>query len=230
MLDIKGLSTGYGKKKILRDVALSIREKETHLLVGPNGAGKSTMLRTIIGVHKVWEGHIVYNGQDITGEKAYNIVSKGVRLVPEGKGTFSNLRVQDNLGFGAKVLKTSVKKRPSISKVYDLFPVLEKRKNQVAGTLSGGERQMLSIGIALASEPKLLLLDEPTLGLAPKLIDTMFDALRELIRDGLTMLLVEQNVRKAAKIADKLEVMRLGEIVHRGNPNSIDIDQLWDFF
>lgn len=230
LLEVKGLITGYGKKKVLHGVDLMVYPGETFLLIGPNGAGKTTALNTILGVHPIWKGNVFFEGRKITGNMAYSTVRQGIRLVPQGQGVFSQLRVEDNLRFGLELLPNSKDYASSLSEVYDLFPILDNRRKQIAGSLSGGQRQMLSIGMALASRPKMLFLDEPSLGLAPALVDKVIEALTRLINSGLTILLVEQNVGKAIKVANRVGIMRSGVIVHNQDSGSINVNELWQYF
>jgi branched-chain amino acid transport system ATP-binding protein len=216
MLDISGLRAGYGKIEVLHDVALRIEQGQMVTLIGANGAGKTTLLKTISGLIRPSAGTIDFAGESIARHPAHKIVGLGISHVPEGRAILKRMTVLDNLRMGAYVRRDAGIGR-DIGQVLERFPALAGRRNQLAGTLSGGEQQMLAIGRALVARPRLLLLDEPSLGLAPKFITRIFLTLRELNREGKTILLVEQNARQALRVADFALVMERGRIVLSGS-------------
>jgi branched-chain amino acid transport system ATP-binding protein len=216
MLAIRGLCSGYGKIKVLHDVDVTIEQGQIVSLIGANGAGKTTLLKTITGLIPASAGQIDFAGTSITGRPAHKIVALGISHVAEGRAILKRMTVLDNLRMGAYVRSDSEVDR-DITQVLERFPVLAERRNQMAGTLSGGEQQMLAIGRALVARPRLLLLDEPSLGLAPKIVTRIFITLRELKQEGTTILLVEQNARLALQIANQGYVMERGRIVLIGS-------------
>ncbi len=216
LLDVQGLSAGYGHVPVLRDVSLHVDAGEVVTLVGANGAGKSTLLKAIVGLVRPSRGSIAFDGQDVTRTPPERMVRRGVALVPEGRMLFGPLSVLDNLLLGAHG-RGAHHADVAMTRAFALFPVLEQRLSQSAETLSGGEQQMLAVSRALMSEPRLLLLDEPSLGLAPKIIAEILAALDALRTDGLTVLLVEQDVQVALKHADRGYVMRTGRIEAEGS-------------
>jgi branched-chain amino acid transport system ATP-binding protein len=216
LLNISGLNAGYGKVPILRDVTFHIDEGEVVTIIGPNGAGKSTLLKTISGLIKPFSGEILFGGHNIEGLHAYNVTSAGISYIPEGGRPFPNMAVRDNLMMGAYVNREKFKDH-ILDEIFEIFPVLQERQGQMARTLSGGEKQMLSIGRGLASKPRLLMLDEPSLGLAPKLVDEIYRKLQTLRELGLTVLLVEQNITYALELADRGYVLENGRIALEGS-------------
>jgi branched-chain amino acid transport system ATP-binding protein len=216
MLALNGLRSGYGKIAVLHDVNLSIERGQIVTLIGANGAGKTTLLKTISGLIRPTAGTIEFEGKSIARLPAHRIVAQGLSQVPEGRAILKRMTVMDNLRMGAFTRHDSGI-TADIGKVFERFPVLAERREQMAATLSGGEQQMLAIGRALIARPSLLLLDEPSLGLAPKFITRIFQTLRELRQEGKTILLVEQNARQALQIADRGYVMERGRIVLNGN-------------
>ncbi len=212
LLDIRGIEVGYGSITALRGIDLEVRQGEIVTLIGANGAGKTTTLRTISGLLRPSKGDVQYLGQSIVKLKPHVIVAKGLSHVPEGRGIFANLTVHDNLELGGYLRKDKITSE-EYQRIYTLFPVLEQRLKQNAGTLSGGEQQMLAISRALMSKPKLLLLDEPSLGLAPQMVQTIFRVIREINQEGTTILLVEQNAHMALTTAHRGYVMETGRIV-----------------
>ncbi len=216
MLKIENINAYYGDLQALWGVSLEVDEGDLVALVGPNGSGKSTTLKVITGLLKSASGKVSFLGQNLTKKPVHQIVSLGISQVPEGGRIFSEMSVLENLELGAFVSEARKVKDQTLGSVYECFPRLEERKNQRAGTLSGGERQMLAIGRALMSKPKLLLLDEPSFGLAPILVDQMFNKIIEINREGVTILLVEQNVRSALELANKSYVIENGRIVGEG--------------
>ncbi len=214
-LEVNELCAGYGKVPILHDVTFNVGEDETVALIGPNGAGKSTLLKAISGLISPTKGSVRMNGKELVGISSDRVIHEGIAYVPEGGRPFPNMSVNDNLRMGAfscrEVLKTGV-----LDELYELFPVLKKRAKQYARTLSGGERQMLAIARGLVSRPKLIMLDEPSLGVAPKLVDEIYSRIAALKDKHLTVLLVEQNTSYALELADRAYVLENGHIVMQG--------------
>lgn len=226
LLEIDNLHTYYGHVHALKGLDLKVEEGEIVSLIGANGAGKSTTLRTISGLVRPREGKITFAGQSINQAPAYKIVEKGISQAPEGRQIFSTLTVTENLNMGAYTLGNDRQAVEANRKhVFGLFPRLEERKDQLGGTLSGGEQQMLSIGRALMAHTKLLMLDEPSLGLAPKLVRLIFDTIREINARGVTILLVEQNARAALKIAHRAYVLETGQCVLTGSAAELLADE-----
>jgi len=220
LLSIRALEVGYGAISALHGIDLDVQKGEIVTLIGANGAGKTTTLRTISGLLKPRKGHVTFNGQDITGVKPHVITGRGVSHVPEGRGIFANLTVQDNLELGAYLRKDKIAKE-EYERVFSLFPVLKERIKQNAGTLSGGEQQMLAISRALMAKPTVLLLDEPSLGLAPQMVQTIFRVIREINAEGTTILLVEQNAHMALVTAHRGYVMETGRITLADNTKAL---------
>jgi branched-chain amino acid transport system ATP-binding protein len=216
MLDVENLHVYYGGIHALKGISLEVPEGKVVTLIGANGAGKSTTLRTISGIVKPREGRITFEGKDMTGLPSYAVVGMGIAMVPEGRRVFTNLTVLENLLVGAHSRQDSVGVQRDLDWVYELFPILKERTSQSAGTLSGGEQQMLAVGRALMSRPRLLLMDEPSLGLAPNLVKEVIKTIRQLHDEGTTILLVEQNARAALRIADYGYILETGEIVLQG--------------
>ena len=216
MLKIDNIDVYYGAIHALKGISLEVKEGEIVTLIGANGAGKSTTLRTISGLLKPKTGSITFLGQNIEGVRAHEIVKKGISQVPEGRRVFAEMTVMENLDLGAFVRKDKAGIQQDLKHVFELFPRLEERKNQSAGTLSGGEQQMLAMGRALMSKPQLLMLDEPSMGLAPILVEQIFDIIRRLHQNGTTILLVEQNAQMALSVADRGYVLETGAIVTTG--------------
>lgn len=216
MLKVENLVVSYGGIEALKGISLEVPEGKIVTLIGANGAGKSTLLRSIIGLVKPAEGKITYEDKDITGLNSQKIVQTGITLVPEGRRVFPNLTVLENLKIGAYLRNDKEGIEKDIRWIYDLFPRLEERSWQMAGTLSGGEQQMLAMARALMSRPKLLLLDEPSMGLAPLLVKEIFNIIKEINASGTTVLLVEQNANMALSIADKAYVLETGRITLSG--------------
>ena len=215
MLSVKGLRAGYGKIEVLHDVGLTIAQGRIVTLIGANGAGKTTLLKTISGLIRPGAGTIAFEGDSLVRQPPHKIVARGLSHVPEGRAILKRMTVFDNLRMGAYV-RSDRDIGNDIDAVFARFPVLAERRAQMAGTLSGGEQQMLAIGRALVARPRLLLLDEPSLGLAPKIVTRIFQTLRELKQEGKTILLVEQNARQALQVADHGYVMERGRIVLSG--------------
>jgi branched-chain amino acid transport system ATP-binding protein len=224
VLEVKGVDVLYGDVQALWDVSLDVGKGAIVALVGANGAGKSTLLKTISGINRATKGEILFAGKPITDLKAQEVVETGISHVPEGRRLFSNLTVLENLKLGAYPPRARTVVADSLERAFDLFPVLRSRQTQKAGSLSGGEQQMLAIGRAMMSQPTLLMLDEPSLGLSPILVRTMFDLVVTLNKRGVTVLLVEQNIRQALKIADQAYVLKNGKIVLAGRGEDLLAD------
>ncbi|MFC1971946.1 ABC transporter ATP-binding protein [Chloroflexota bacterium] len=222
MLEVDGIDVYYGDLQALWDVSLTVEGKELAVICGSNGSGKSTLLKTVVGILKPERGSIKFLGERIDGIPPYNNVAEGISLVPEGARVFPYTTVIDNLKLGAYTVKEKEQIKDSLKFVYEFFPVLRERENQLAGTLSGGERQMLAIGRALMSEPKLLLLDEPSAGLAPLLSANLFEVIKEINKGkGTSILLSEQNLHQALKLADKAYVLETGRVVLAGTGEEV---------
>jgi len=221
MLQIRDLETGYGKKQVIFGLSLEVNEGEIIALIGPNGAGKSTLLKTVCGLLPVWKGQVTFNGASINGSTPAKNVARGITFAPQGNRVFDELTVMENLEVGGYQLRKKELK-PRIEQVFDIFPVLKERARQEAGRLSGGEQQMLAFARALVPKPKLLMLDEPSLGLAPNLVATVFEKVTQVNREtGVTILIVEQKVREVLRIAHRAYGMRLGKIALEGSPDEI---------
>ena len=216
LLEIKDLKVSYGFITALKGINISVEEGQIVTLLGSNGAGKTTTLRTISGAIKPESGSITLDGKDIAGLPTYKIAKAGVTQSPEGRLLFSELTVEENLKVGAYGVKSKAQLKENFERVYKLFPILKERKSQIANTLSGGEQQMVAIGRALMSNPKILLLDEPSLGLAPLIIEEIFKAFTKIREEGTTILIVEQNALQTLKIADYAYVLELGSISLEG--------------
>ena len=222
MLKVENINVYYGQIHAIKDISFEVKEGEIVSLIGANGAGKSTILKTVSGIMHPKSGSIQFLGEDIAHKPAHTLVYKGMAHVPEGRRIFLNMTVKENLDMGAFSQKTVSKE--DIENVYERFPRLKERYKQIAGTLSGGELQMLAIGRALMSHPKLLMLDEPSMGLAPILVDQIFDIIKELNDAGTTILLVEQNAQMALSIADRGYVLETGRIVTSADAQSLLYD------
>lgn len=222
MLKIDNINVYYGNIHALKGVSLEINKGEIVTLIGANGAGKSTLLKTISGLLKPKNGEILFQDQSIAGKVAQTIVKQGISHVPEGRRVFANMSVEENLELGAYLRKDKKAIREDFDKVYDLFPRLHERRKQLSGTLSGGEQQMLAMGRALMARPKVLLLDEPSMGLAPLLVKIIFRIIEEINQSGTTILLIEQNANMALSIADRAYVIETGKIVLSGSPEELN--------
>jgi branched-chain amino acid transport system ATP-binding protein len=214
MLKINDLHVNYGGIAAVKGISIHVPEKSIVTLIGANGAGKSTTLRAIAGLVKAASGEIIFQGENILGKDTIDIVAKGITLVPEGRRVFANLTVLENLKIGAYLRNDNIEE--DIYKVYDLFPRLKEREWQLAGTLSGGEQQMLAVGRALMAKPKLIMMDEPSLGLAPLVVNNIFEIIQEINKQGTTILLIEQHANKALKIADYGYVLETGNLSFEG--------------
>ena len=221
MLEIKDVEVFYGMIQAIKGVSFQVNEGEVMALIGANGAGKTTILHSITGLIAPKKGQIFFEGQDITATPAHKIGSMGMAHVPEGRRVFAQLTVLENLKMGAFTRKDKEEVEESLIRVYKRFPRLEERKNQMAGTLSGGEQQMLAMGRALMSRPRIILMDEPSMGLSPIFVNEIFDIIREVSEGGTTVLLVEQNAKKALSIADRAYVLETGRIVLDGKAQEL---------
>ena len=224
LLDVQGLHTYYGQIHALQDVSITVEKGEIVTIIGANGAGKSTLLKTISGLLKPRRGSIHLEGDDITKLKPHKIVKKGIVQVPEGRRIFGALTVTENLDMGAFTNRDGQKVKDILDKIFELFPRLKERSKQVAGTLSGGEQQMLAMGRALMTEPHVLLLDEPSMGLAPVLVDQIFETIKQLHAAGTTILLVEQNARIALQVASRGYVLQSGAVMLSDDAESLAND------
>lgn len=221
MLEVKDLNVYYGVIQALKGISFEVDEGDVIALIGANGAGKTTTLHTITGLIPAKSGSITFEGKDITRVPGYKLVSMGIAHVPEGRRVFAQLSVLQNLRMGAYTRKDKQELEATIAKVYKRFPRLEERKGQLAGTLSGGEQQMLAMGRALMSHPRLIVMDEPSMGLSPIYVNEIFDIIKEISAEGTTVLLVEQNAKKALSIANKAYVLETGTIVLKGDAKEL---------
>lgn len=225
LLEIKDLEVNYGIIKAIKGVSFDVNEGEIIALIGANGAGKTTILHTITGLIQAKKGSIVFDGKELTKTPPHKIVSMGMAHVPEGRRIFQQLSVLENLKLGAYTRKDKSEIASTLKMVYERFPRLEERKNQVAGTLSGGEQQMLAMGRALMSKPRIILMDEPSMGLSPLLVSEIFDIIKVINESGTTVLLVEQNAKKALSIADRAYVLETGNITLSGDAKDLINDE-----
>ena len=221
MLQIKDIDVYYGNIQALRGISLEVNEGEIVTLIGANGAGKSTLLKTISGLLKPKKGSIEYLGSNIDGKPAQSIVKEGISHVPEGRRVFANMTVEENLELGSYLRKDRDGIKKDLEHVYELFPRLLERRKQLSGTLSGGEQQMLAMGRALMSKPKLIILDEPSMGLAPLMVKNIFNIIEMVNKEGVTVLLVEQNANMALSVADRAYVLETGSIVLAGTAKEL---------
>ncbi|MCX8151069.1 MAG: ABC transporter ATP-binding protein [Candidatus Bathyarchaeota archaeon] len=221
MLEVKNLSAGYGMVQILWDVSFHIKEKEIVSIIGPNGAGKTTLVKTIMALLPAKDGTIQFKGEEIQNLPTYEIVKKGVTMIPEGREIFPKLTVEENLQLGAYSVKNKEKIKDTQEKLYQIFPVLKKKQKALAQTLSGGEQQMLVICRSLMSNPQLLILDEPSLGLAPIIVEKVLDTITKINEDGVTVLLVEQNIRDSLNISNRGYVLEEGKIIIDGKSREL---------
>ena len=217
MLEVKNLSVSYGAIEAVKDISFTVKDGEIVSLIGANGAGKTTTLHTITGLVPAKSGSVMYNGVDLLKTHSNKIVTLGMAHIPEGRHVFTRMSVEENLEMGAFSLEDQPSLKKDLDMVYGLFPRLKERRKQVGGTLSGGEQQMLAMGRAMMSEPKLLMLDEPSMGLAPILVEQIFDIIRELHKAGATILLVEQNAQMALQVANRAYVLETGKITLAGS-------------
>ncbi len=221
MLQIKDLYSGYDKENVLKGINLVVNRREIVALIGPNGAGKSTIIKSIFNIAKVNKGKIVFKGENINHLKTHKLMALGITYVPQGKINFDNLTIEENLKIGADYIENKEVLNKKLEEIYQKFPVLSTKKNKLAFSLSGGEQQILALGRALIQEPTLILLDEPSLGLSPKLQKQLFEIIKELNQDGISILIVEQNAKKAIEIANKTYLLENGKIVLSGGKDII---------
>jgi len=226
MLEIKNIDVFYGVSQTLYDVSLKVDEGEFVTIMGANGAGKTTIMKSIMGLIKPHNGQIIYNGQDIVASNAWDRSAMGISYVPEGRRLFPELSVLENLKVGAYKLNNVDEIRNNTEKVFTMFPRLAERKNQLANTMSGGEQQMLAIGRALMSSPELILIDEVSMGLMPLLVERVFEVIKEMNQEGITILLVEQNAKKALNYADRGYLLEVGKIVTGSDSESLKEDKM----
>ena len=224
MLTLENISVGYGAIRALKGVSMRVEQGEVVTLIGANGAGKTTTLRTFTGLLSPTEGRILFEGAEISGKPTHQLVARGISMSPEGRGVFANLTVRENLLMGAYLKKNKAEINEDLERGFRMFPRLKERESQKAGTLSGGEQQMLAMARALMSRPRLLLLDEPSLGLAPLVVHTIFEAIDEIRGEGMTVLLVEQNAHAALKHSDRAYVLETGRIVMEGPSKDLAAD------
>ncbi|MGB9080862.1 MAG: ABC transporter ATP-binding protein [Desulfuromonadaceae bacterium] len=225
VLDVKDIAVKYGDLQALWGISFSVKKGQLVALIGANGAGKTTTLKSICGLAPLAAGQIEYNGEVISGRPVHKVVDLGITLVPEGRQLFSKMTVEENLLVGAYLKRAHGKREAALKHVYSLFPRLEERRNQTAETLSGGEQQMVAIGRALMQDPQVIMFDEPSLGLAPLMVQEVFNVIKELHRQGLTIFLVEQNVHQTLKVADYCYVMENGRIVGEGTGRQLEADE-----
>ncbi len=230
MLEVKNLDVAYHDFEAVHDISLSIKQGSVVSIIGANGAGKSTIMKTIVGINKPKKGSVQFMGQDITGTRTSKIVSMGLTMSPEGSHTFEKMTIRDNLLMGAFLAKSNRERMEQLEKIYHLFPILKEKQNQLASFLSGGQRQMLAIGRAIMAEPKMLLLDEVSLGLAPVIIKDIYAKIKEINEQGLTLLLVEQDVTRSLKHSDYAYVVLEGRIVMEGKSAELDINEVNDAY
>jgi branched-chain amino acid transport system ATP-binding protein len=221
MLELENVSSAYGMVQILRDVNFKVDEKDIVSIIGPNGAGKTTLVKTIMGFLKAKTGSIKFRGENITNLPTYDIVKKGLTMIPEGREIFPRMTVEENLMLGAFSIQEKVKVKQTKERVYGIFPVLKKKEKALAQTLSGGEQQMLVICRSLMSNPQLLILDEPSLGLAPIIVEKVIDTVRTINEEGVTVLLVEQNIHDSLNVANRGYVLEEGRIVLEGKSREL---------
>lgn len=228
MLETRNLSSGYGAITVLWDVNLTFREGALTAIVGPNGAGKTTLLRTLTGLLP-YQGEILMGGQPLKG-KTWDLAAQGLVMVPEGRLVFRDMTVEENLCLGAYPERCRADLATNIERMYAFFPRLKERRHQLAGSLSGGEAQMVAMGRGLMAKPRILLIDEPSLGLAPVIVNEVFDIIRKLKEEGTTIVLIEQNTRIALSVADDLHLMRSGKVILSEKAAGIDLDRLHDLY
>jgi branched-chain amino acid transport system ATP-binding protein len=230
MIEISQVRAGYGPINILWDLSLSIGEGELTCIIGPNGAGKTTLLRAIMGLVPVTKGEITVSGRSLAGQKTWDMARQGVVMIPEGRLIFKEMTVEENLIMGAFPKEQRPRTKANLERVYNLFPRLQERRTQVAGSLSGGESQMLAMGRGLMAEPRLILLDEPSLGLAPVIVREIFAILERLKEEGSTIVLVEQNTHMAVSVADQVHLMQTGKVIFSQRAKDVDLDQLHNLY
>ncbi|MER1940786.1 ABC transporter ATP-binding protein [Castellaniella sp. FW104-16D08] len=230
MLEIEDVRAGYGVINVLWDVSLSVPQGQLTTIVGPNGAGKTTLLRAIMGLIPLSHGSITFKGQPLGGTSTWDLLGRGIAMIPEGRMVFKDMSIEENLMLGAYPKSRRAGARANCEKAYALFPQLKERRTQLAGTLSGGEAQMLAMGRGLMSDPDLLIIDEPSLGLAPVIVSELFNVLTELKKEGRTIVLVEQNTHKAVGVADHVHLMQGGKIQFSQAAADVNIEALHELY
>jgi branched-chain amino acid transport system ATP-binding protein len=230
MLEIQGLRSGYGAINVLWDVSLAAKRGEVTTIVGPNGAGKTTLLRTLMGMLPLLRGQVTFNGEPLMGVPVWQLPARGIAMVPEGRMIFREMSIEENLMLGAFAKSRRAGARAQLEEVYALFPLLKERRALQAGTLSGGQAQMLALGRGLMSSPELLLIDEPSLGLAPVMVKEVFEILARLKADGRTILLVEQNTQLALRLADHVYLMQGGKVMLSERAEHVSLESLHDLY
>lgn len=230
MLEIANVRAGYGAINVLWDVSLSVPAGQLTTIIGPNGAGKTTLLRAIMGLVPLGQGSIRLDGRPLDGTSTWNLLEQGIAMIPEGRMIFKDMTIEENLMLGAFPKQRRVAARANCDKVYAMFPRLHERRGQLAGTLSGGEAQMLAMGRGLMSDPKLLIIDEPSLGLAPVVVNELFEILARLKGEGRTIVLVEQNTHKAVGVADHVHLMQGGKVVLSQPAAQVSLEELHDLY
>ena len=230
MLTISNLKSGYNGMEILHGIDLEVKPKEIVALIGPNGAGKSTVLKSIFNLCEIYSGKIIFKNKNITKMPTYQLIYEGISYVPQGRQVFSNLTVKENLEMGAFIMGGRQLIERNIEDVFKKFPILKERKNELALNLSGGEQQMLAIGRALIQDPELLLLDEPSLGLAPKVMKEIFERIKEINKEGVSIIIVEQNAKKAVEIADKTYILEDGKVALKGGKEILEDKRIKDIY
>lgn len=232
LLEMKEVDSSYVKRPVLKKLSINVDQGEMIALLGHNGAGKTTALRNMFGLHKPSSGQIHFNDEDVTNMSPNKHVLKGMAFVPQGHNVFPTLTVRENLKLGCYHVKNSKAIEDLIEEVYELFPILKERQKQLAGTMSGGQQQMLALGIALMSKPKILLLDEPSTGLAPVLVERVLEVVQKINKEkGMSIILVEQNVKDALKVTDRVYVLKRGEVIYEGSSRDLEKEEsLWHLF
>ena len=226
MLKINNLRAGYSGKEILKDVDFELEPAEIVAIIGPNGAGKSTLLKSIFNLCDIYQGKIIFKDKDITKLPTYQLILEGISYVPQGRQVFPNLTVEENLEMGAFVIKEKEIFKKNVKDVYDKFPELKEKNKELAGNLSGGQQQMLAIARALIQDPQILLLDEPSLGLAPKIVKEVFKKIVEINKEGISIIIVEQNARQAVNIAHKTYILEDGEVALKGGKEILNNEKI----
>ena len=230
MLSIKNLKAGYGKMEILHGINFEAKQNEIVVIIGPNGSGKSTLLKSVFSLSKVLAGNITFKGKDITNLSTYKLIKEGISFVPQGRQVFSELTVRENLEMGAYTIEDKATTKKHMKEVFEKFPFLEEKQNDYAFTLSGGQQQMLAIARALIQSPKLLLLDEPSLGLSPKSMQEVFEKVKEINKEGVSVIIVEQNAKRAVKIADRTYILENGKIALTGGKEILKNKKIKDIY
>lgn len=231
MLKIVNLNSGYGEAEILHGVDLEINPNEIVALIGPNGAGKSTILKSIFGLADVYSGKIIFKDKDVTKSETHELIDMGIGYVPQGRQVFTNLTVLENLQMGAFIIKSRNVVKKNINEIFQKFPIIEEKQNELAGNLSGGQQQLLAIARALMMQnPQFLLLDEPSLGLSPKMAKEIFEKIVEIKNEGVAVLIVEQNAKQAVDIADRTYILENGKIVMQGNKDILKNEKIRDIY